>query len=416
MRHASRAGFWRPGDDAGSRHFQTLFTQAPLELTAGGALGPITVAYETLGTLDRAHDNAVLVLHALTGDSHVAGPAGPGHPTPGWWDRLVGPGKAIDTNRWFVVCPNVLGGCQGSTGPSSAAPDGRPYGSRFPTITVRDQVEVEVALSRELGIDRWAAVIGGSMGGMRALEWVVGHPDRVASAVVLATGAAATADQIGLGAAQVMAIRTDPAYQGGDYYDVDAGAGPQTGMGLARRIGHLSYRSELELAARFGRDPETGEDPLRGGRYAVQSYLDHHAAKLGRRFDPNSYIVLTEAMNHHDVGRGRGGVAEALRGVTAAVAVVGISSDRLYPLRLQREIADRLRRCSGFRVVDSLHGHDGFLVEWRGVGGAIADALGRSATGDVTLGPDITDEDEPARASGQRAGAGVFAKPQAGLR
>jgi len=175
-------------------------------------------------------------------------------------------------------------------------------------------------------------------------------------------------------------------------------------MGLARRIGHLSYRSELELAARFGRNPETGEDPLRGGRYAVQSYLDHHAAKLGRRFDPNSYIVLTEAMNHHDVGRGRGGVSEALRGVTAAVTVVGISSDRLYPLRLQREIADRLPHCSGFRVVESQHGHDGFLVEWRGVGDAIADALGRSATGAVATGPDIAHEDEPALAGWQRAG------------
>lgn len=380
MQHPNGAAYWRPGDDAGSRRFRTVFTGAPLVLEAGGVLGPVTVAYETEGTLDTARSNAVLILHALTADSHVAGPVGPGHPTPGWWDRVVGPGKAIDTNRWFVVCPNVLGGCQGTTGPSSLAPDGRPYGSRFPTITVRDQVEVEVALSEELGIERWAAVVGASMGGMRVLEWAVGHPDRVNSAVVIATGAEATADQIALGVTQVAAIRSDPAYRGGDYYDVDGGAGPRMGMGIARRIGHLSYRSEMEMTARFGREPQPGEDPLRGGRYAVQSYLDHHAAKLGRRFDPNSYILLTEAMNHHDIGRGRGGASSALAGVTAMVTVIGISSDRLYPLRLQREIVDRLPRCTGLRVVNSLHGHDGFLVEWRALGDAVLEALDQSAT------------------------------------
>ena len=191
-------GAWRPGDPPGHRRFVTLFEDEPLRLELGGTLSPVAVAYETWGELDRSRSNAVLIAHALTGDSHAAGPAGPGHRYPGWWDHSIGPGKDIDTNRWFVVCPNVLGGCQGTTGPSSIAPDGRPYGSRFPRITIRDQVEVEVALADALGIERWAAVIGGSMGGMRALEWAVGHPDRLERAVVVACGAAASAEQIGL--------------------------------------------------------------------------------------------------------------------------------------------------------------------------------------------------------------------------
>src|SRR5207302_9714815 len=302
-------GAWRPGDPAGRRRFVTLFEppDGPLELELGGTLSPVVVAYETWGELNRSRSrtNAVLVAHALTGDSHAAGPAGPGHRYPGWWDHSIGPGQDIDTNRWFVVCPNVLGGCQGTTGPSSAASDGSPYGRRFPRITIRDQVAVEAALADALGIERWAAVIGGSMGGMRALEWAVGHPDRLERSVVVACGAAASAEQIGLCAVQNEAIRADPAFRGGDYYDAGPGEGPHRGMGLARRIGHLSYRSEPELALRFGRAPQPGEDPLATaeaaaaeghGRYAVESYLDHHADKLARRFDAGSYVVLSEAM------------------------------------------------------------------------------------------------------------------------
>ena len=260
-------GAWRSGDPPGHRQFVTLFDgpDGPLELELGGTLSPIVVAYETWGELDRSKGNAVLVAHALTGDSHAAGPAGPGHRYPGWWDHSIGPGKDIDTDRWFVVCPNVLGGCQGTTGPSSPGPDGRPYGSRFPTITIRDQVAVEVALADALGIDRWSAVVGGSMGGMRALEWAVGHPDRLERAVVVACGAAASAEEIGLCSVQNEAIRADPAFRGGDYYDAAPGEGPHRGMGIARRIGHLSYRSEPELATRFGRAPQPGEDPLATG-------------------------------------------------------------------------------------------------------------------------------------------------------
>lgn len=369
---------WRPGDPAGARRFVSLFTDRPLELEAGGRLASVTVAFETWGTLNDDASNAVLILHALTGDSHAAGPAGPGQPFDGWWDPVIGPGKAIDTNRWFVVCPNVLGGCQGTTGPSSPAPDGRPYGSRFPRITIRDQVAVEIALADALGVDRWAAVVGGSMGGMRAIEWAVTVPERVARVAVIASGATATAEQIGLCSVQLEAVRNDPKFRDGDYYDAADGDGPHAGLGLARRIGHLSYRTEPELQARFGNRAQSGEDPLAGGRYAVESYLDHHADKLAWRFDANSYVVLTEAMNHHDVGRGRGGLAAALRRITAEVVVAGIDTDRLYPLWQQREIAMHLPRPQDVVVIPSPHGHDGFLIEFEPVGALIEELLERT--------------------------------------
>jgi len=342
---------------------------------AGGRLAHVTVAYETWGTLAPDGSNAVLVLHALTGDAHAAGPAGAGHRHPGWWDGMIGPGAPIDTDRYFVVCPNVLGGCQGTTGPASDAGDGQPYGSRFPRITIRDQVVVEAALADRLGIGRWYAVIGGSMGGMRALEWAVGFPERVARAVVLAVGARATAEQIALCSVQIRAIKADPAWAGGDYYDARPGSGPHSGMSIARGIGQISYRTELEFDQRFGRDHQGDERPLEGGRYAVESYLEYQGDKLSDRFDANTYIVLSEAMNHHDVGRGRGGLAAALARVTAQVAIAGISSDRLYPLRLQYELAELIPTATGVTVIDSPTGHDGFLVEADAVGKIIRTSL-----------------------------------------
>ncbi|HTJ68939.1 MAG TPA: homoserine O-acetyltransferase [Actinospica sp.] len=355
------SGAWREGDDPGRRGF--LRSGRPLELENGASLPSVTVAYETWGTLNARRDNAVLVLHALTGDSHAAGPAGPGHPTPGWWDAQVGPGRPLDTDEWFVVAPNVLGGCQGTTGPSSTAPDGRPWGARFPTITIRDQVAAEVLLADALGISRWACVFGGSMGGMRGLEWAVTHPERVGSLLLLAVGAYATADQIGLQSAQIHAVRADAGFRDGDYYDAAPGEGPHQGLGVARRIAHLSYRAENELAQRFGRSPQQDEAPLTGGRYAIQSYLDHHATKLARRFDANSYITLTDAMNHHDVGRGRGGVASALARITAPTVVGGIDTDRLYPPYLQQELAELIPGADGPHFVRSRYGHDAFLLE-----------------------------------------------------
>ncbi len=375
MTRGPHPGVWEPGDEPGGRQLARLFGDGSpgLDLEGGGHLPAVTVAYETWGELDPDRGNAVLVLHALTGDSHATGPAGPGHPAPGWWDGLIGPGASIDTDRYFVVCPNVLGGCQGTTGPASPAPNGRPWGSRFPLVTIRDQVAVEAALADRLGVDRWAGVVGGSMGGMRVLEWCVGHPDRVRRAVVLAVGAMATAGQIALCSLQIRAIRADPAFAGGDYYAT--GARPTAGLALARGIGQYSYRTDLEFESRFGRNAQEEEDPRKGGRFAMESYLEHHGDKLARRFDPNSYIVLSEAMNHHDVGRDRNGVARALAGVRADVTVAGITSDRLYPLELQHQLARLLPGGRPVTVIDSTSGHDGFLLETEQVGAVVASVL-----------------------------------------
>jgi homoserine O-acetyltransferase len=281
----------------------------------------------------------------------------------------------LDTDRWFVVAPNVLGGCQGSTGPASRRPDGgRAWGGAFPFLTPRDQVAAEAGLADALGIDRWALVVGGSMGGMRAVEWAASHPARTGALLLLATAAAASAEQIAWAHIQLRAIRSDPHWQGGDYHDT--GRGPHAGLGLARRLAHVTYRSEPELQVRFGRLPQQTEDPWRGGRYQVESYLDHHAAKLVRRFDAASYVVLTEAMNAHDVGRARGGVRAALRRVTAPTLVAAVDSDRLYPPPQQAELAALIPGADRLRVVESPYGHDGFLIETEQVGALVRELVG----------------------------------------
>ncbi|AZQ75826.1 homoserine O-acetyltransferase [Streptomyces luteoverticillatus] len=341
----------------------------PLTLESGEVLPEVRLAVQCWGRPSAARDNVVLVLHALTGDAHAAGPAGPGQPTPGWWDGLIGPGRAVDTGRWCVLAANVLGGCRGSTGPAAPHPDGGVWGGRFPEVSVRDQVAAEAALADVLGIGRFAAVAGGSMGGARALEWTIGHPHRVAAALVLAVGARATADQIGTQSTQIEAITGDPHWQEGNYHGT--GRAPTAGLALARRIAHLTYRTELELDERFANAPQ------RPGRElsAVESYLRHQARKLVDRFDPSSYVVLTRALNGHDVGRGRGGVDAALAGCPVPTVVAGIASDRLYPLRLQRELAEKLPGCRELTVIDSRQGHDGFLTETGAVGALLAATL-----------------------------------------
>ncbi|MDJ0334615.1 homoserine O-acetyltransferase [Salinibacterium sp. G-O1] len=358
------SGAWREGDPAGSRRFLSI---GHTTLERGGVLPSVRIAYETIGTLNADSSNAILIAHALTGDSHVAGRPGPGHATGGWWNGLVGPGKAIDTDRWFVVAPNMLGGCQGSTGPASYSPDGAEWGPRFPFITIRDQVDAQLALTNALGIDRWAAVIGGSMGGMQSLEWATSYPERVERVAVLAAPAFSSADQIALNSVQVEAVRIDPAFADGEYYEAADGDGPHRGLALARRMALLNYRSSSELNDRFERSAQSEVSPLGdGGRYAVESYLDFHGNKFTRRFDANSYLTLLGAMNSHDVGRGRGGTAEALARVTMPALILAIDSDRLFPPVDQDHIAAYAPgNIDGDHphLISSQFGHDGFLIE-----------------------------------------------------
>jgi homoserine O-acetyltransferase len=344
-----------------------------LELENGAVIPSVTLAVQRWGELSPNRDNVVLVEHALTGDSHVTGPVTDEHPSPGWWSGMVGPGAPIDTDEWCVVATNVLGGCRGTTGPGSVAADGRPWGSRFPEITIRDQIAAEKKFTDLLGIEKLASVVGGSMGGMRALEWAVTYPDQVASALVLAVGARATADQIGTQTTQIEAITSDPDWLGGDYHGT--GRIPRAGLRIARRIAHLTYRTESELDSRFANSPQDGEDPWRGGRYSVESYLQHQADKLVGRFDPGTYVLLSEAMNRHDVGRGRGGISAALGTITAPVIVGGVDSDRLYPIRLQEDLAEDIPTCDGLRVLNSRDGHDGFLTEAAAVAKLLSETM-----------------------------------------
>jgi homoserine O-acetyltransferase len=363
------SGAWRDGDPVGDRKFTTAFD---LNLESGKRLDSVKIAYETWGELNEDGSNAVLVLHALTGDSHVFGPATRAHPTAGWWNGVVGPGAAIDTSKYFVVAPNMLGGCQGSTGPTSLDKKGKEYGARFPYITIRDQVSAQVELSKQLGIRRWKAIIGGSMGGMQVLEWAIEHRDSMEKIAVLATPAFSNADQIALNSVQLEAIKADPAFNDGDYYDQAAGKGPYRGLALARRMALLNYRSPEELNVRFERSWQSKVNPFGdGGRFAVESYLDFHGNKFTRRFDANSYLTLVEAMNSHDIGRSRGSIKKAVQKIKAQMLLVGIDSDRLFPVASQEQIAQcSPRNLFGGKlfVISSDYGHDGFLIEAQKVG------------------------------------------------
>jgi homoserine O-acetyltransferase len=369
-------GAWRDGDPSGDRQFAHF---GELKLESGKELASVRIAYESWGTLNKDSSNAVLVLHALTGDSHAVGKASKEHPTGGWWSELIGPGLAIDTDKYFVVAPNILGGCQGSTGPSSLDKNGKEYGSRFPYLTIRDQVQSQVGLSDYLGISSWHAIIGGSMGGMHVLEWAIERPDRMKRIAVIAAPAVSGADQIALNSVQIEAIKADPNYQKGNYYDAKAGQGPHAGLALARRMALLNYRSPSELNQRFDRAWQSEINPLGdGGRFAVVSYLDFHGNKFTRRFDANSYICLVEAMNSHDVGRNRKSVKAALGKIKAKALVIGIDSDRLFPIETQQLIADNIgsELVGGkLHTITSDYGHDGFLIEHAKVGPLLAKLL-----------------------------------------
>lgn len=377
------SGAWKPGDEVGCRKFATISAGRPFALEGGGSLPEVTMAYETWGELDAAASNAVLVCHALTGDSHAAGKSGHGHPTSGWWDAMIGPGKALDTDRYFVVCANVLGGCQGTTGPASLHPDdGLPYGSRFPVVTTRDIVRSQQLLARSLGIERWLSVVGGSMGGMQALEWACMFPEQVGSLASIASCAAASPLQIGWSEVGRLAIAQDPKWNGGDYYDAPAGDGPTEGLMLARRIAQIHYRADQSYQDRFGRSSLEGRERFDlWGRYQIESYLDYHGQRLARRFDANSYLILNKVMDLFDVGRGRNGVSQALKRVSCPTLVVSIDTDALYTPRQQTELYDGLLAAGvdvQYKGITSTHGHDGFLIEFRQLGPILERFIGET--------------------------------------
>lgn len=376
-------GAWRPGDDPGRRRFFTFATDRRFAVDSGETLTDVVIGYETFGQLGADASNAVLLCHAWTGDTHAAGPAGRGHAAPGWWDGVIGPGRAIDTDRYFVVCPNVLGGCQGSTGPASPHPvDGRPYGSRFPVITIRDMVRAQARLADHLGVAAWHTVIGGSMGGMQVLEWAVTYPDRVRAIVPIATCMQATAQQIAWGAIGRRAVALDPKWRGGDYYAADPGDGPGDGLAVARMIAQVTFRSDNVFTDRFGRNlinrAELGDHFGLWQQFEVERYLEHHGTKLGFRFDTNSYLVIGKAMDLHDVARARGSLEAAMARIQVPCLAIGISSDMLYPSYQQRQIAELLSALgsgAGYVEIDSPHGHDAFLINLDQLASPIGDFL-----------------------------------------
>ncbi|MDI3256523.1 MAG: homoserine O-acetyltransferase [Kyrpidia sp.] len=338
----------------------------PVPLECGQVLDEVDIAYEAYGDPGAAQDRTILVCHALTGDAHAGSLEG----QPGWWDGLIGQGRVLDTDRYYVVCSNVLGGCAGSTGPGSPGPDGRPWGRRFPTITIRDMVEAQRLWLEQLGITRLYAVIGGSMGGMQALEWAVSYPERVERCVPIATSARLSAMAIAYNDVMRLAIMNDPAWRNGDYY---GGEKPAAGLALARMVGMITYRGPQLYNARFGRSmvsPEgsQGRELDFDSRFQVESYLRYQGEKLVRRFDANSYLYLIKAMDLHDIGRGRGGVEAAFARAESEFLCVGIDSDILYPAREQIEIAEGLAAAGKrvtYREIASVYGHDAFLVEFQ---------------------------------------------------
>ena len=341
----------------------------------------MSMAFETWGELSPAADNAILICHALTGDSHAHGEAVDAHATPGWWNGVIGPGCGIDTDRYFVVCVNSLGGCQGSTGPSSVDPEtGAPYGSTFPTVTTRDIVRCQAAVADHLGVDSWLAVVGGSMGGMQVLEWGVMFPDRVRVIAPITTTLAATAQQVAWSAVGRTALVLDPRFRGGDYYDAKPGDGPFAGLAIARSVAQITYRSAEVFDGRFARDLVDPRSVFgHWDRFQVESYLDYHGEKLVRRFDANTYLILNRTMDLHDLARDRGSMESAIRRLAHLPALtLSISSDVLYPTAQQAAIRDAIRAAGGrcdHHVIQSPDGHDGFLLAARQVGSHLAGFL-----------------------------------------
>lgn len=362
------------------RRYATVATPAdPLALEAGAQLDAVTLCYESWGRLSPTGDNAVLICHALTGDSHAAGRYAQTDRKPGWWDEAIGPGKAIDTDRYFVLCTNVLGGCQGSTGPASINPKtGKPWGPEFPTVTVRDMVRAQARLLDQLGITQLHAVVGGSLGGMQALEWAATFPDRVKRLVAIGGAGRFHPQGIAFNEVQRQAILHDPGYQGGRYY---GSAGPVHGLATARMLGMITYRSDPSMWRQFGRERLPGARPLAGPEeiaFQVESYLHYQGRALVERFDANAYLYLTRAMDLMDLGRGRESYEGAHALIRAKLLAIGIASDLLFPPYLQRETVDLVNAAGGeahYVEMTSIWGHDAFLVDWDEIGVVVGEFL-----------------------------------------
>lgn len=340
-----------------------------LQLASGQQLGPVQVAYETYGRLSPERDNAIFICHALTGDAHAAGWRTPESRKPGWWDALIGPGKGLDTDRYHVICANVLGGCLGTIGPSSINPQtGEPYGPDFPFVTVADIVQVHQRLTESLGIDRLLAVIGGSLGGMQVLDWAVRFPQTVKSAIVLAAGAKLMAQGIAFNAVGRRAIFTDPAFHDGSYYEHNDK--PRFGLALARMIAHITYLSERSIEAKFGRRLQHSEeltyDLQKETEFQIESYLHYQGQQFVERFDANSYLTLTRAMDYFDLAGGHESLTAALLSTNARFLIASYTTDWLFPTIQSRELTRALIE-AGKHVsaveFDSPFGHDAFLID-----------------------------------------------------
>ena len=361
---------------------RTMVVADELRLQSGDTLGPVTLAYETYGKLNEKKDNAILICHALSGDAHVASHPDVREDRPGWWEEAVGPGKAFDTDRFFVVCSNVLGSCYGSTGPSSIHPlTGQPYGLLFPVVTVADMVEAQRLLMDTLGIDRLLAVAGGSLGGMQALQWSVAHPERVRRAIVLAATARGSAQSIALNELARQAIYADAHWDRGSYY---GRIPPHAGLALARMVGHVTYLSETSMKAKFGRRLRHREEygfsftP----EFQVETYLQHQGHRFTKRFDANSLLYITKAIDYFDLSLGLPTLAEAFGEAAARFLVVSFSSDWLYPPAQSEELVRALLQNdidATYVELQSDSGHDGFLLEIGRMAGTILDFLVQAA-------------------------------------
>ena len=344
------------------------FAEPPQEmlLECGRRFGPITLAYETYGELSPAKDNAILILHALSGDAHAAGFNHPHERQPGWWDIMIGPGKAFDTRKYFVICSNVIGGCKGSTGPSSIDPQtGRPYALSFPLVTIHDMVNAQRVLIDHLGIDQLLCAVGGSMGGMQVLQWVVSYPERVRLAIPIATTSKLSSQAIAFNEVGRQAIQSDPHWREGDYYGKSI---PRRGLAIARMIGHITYLSEKSMHQKFGRKlqdkAEYGYD-FRAD-FQVESYLRYKGDHFVNRFDANSYLYISKAMDYFDLAQPYGNLEQAFAKVKAKFLVISFSSDWLFPSYQSKEIVSACRRVGAeaiYTEIQTDYGHDAFLLE-----------------------------------------------------